>query len=81
MKVCRISSRGRLSLPAEVRHRWATDRVVIEDFGNRVVLRPIPTDPVGAAIGSLRRGRSSTTKAKERIRREERSAERRKLRA
>jgi bifunctional DNA-binding transcriptional regulator/antitoxin component of YhaV-PrlF toxin-antitoxin module len=81
MKELRISSGGQLSLPAEVRRRWATDRLVIEDLGDRVVLRPIPSDPAEAAIGSLRRGRSSTNKAKARLRREEQAAERRKFRA
>lgn len=81
MKELRISSGGQISLPAEVRRRWATDRLVIEDLGDRVVLRPIPADPVAAAIGSLLRGRSSTKKAKERLRREEQAAERRKLRS
>ncbi|MGH2786436.1 MAG: AbrB/MazE/SpoVT family DNA-binding domain-containing protein [Actinomycetota bacterium] len=81
MKLLRISSGGQLSLPAEVRRRWATDRLVIEDLGDRVILRPIPPDPVGAAVGGLRRGRSSTKKAKERLRREEQGTERRKLRA
>ena len=80
MKELRISRGGQLSLPAEVRRRWATDRVVIEDFGDRVVLRPIPADPVGEAIGGLRRGRSSTKQAKERIRREELTTERRRPR-
>jgi bifunctional DNA-binding transcriptional regulator/antitoxin component of YhaV-PrlF toxin-antitoxin module len=53
MKVTTISKGGQLSIPAEVRHRWATRRVVLEDLGTSVVLSPIPDDPIGAAIGSL----------------------------
>lgn len=78
MKI-RISKGGQVSLPAEVRRRWATDSLVIEDLGDRVVLRPIPRDPVAAAKGAFRsRGRAERDRA--RIRREERAAEARKLR-
>jgi len=50
----RISKGGQISIPAAIRHRWATDRVLLEDRGNSVVVRPIPSDPIGAARGSLR---------------------------
>ena len=41
-------------MPADVRRRWRTSRIVIEDQGNALLIRPIPDDPIGAAIGSLR---------------------------
>jgi bifunctional DNA-binding transcriptional regulator/antitoxin component of YhaV-PrlF toxin-antitoxin module len=50
----RISKGGQLSIPAAIRHRWGTDRVLLEDRGNAVVVRPVPADPFGAARGSLR---------------------------
>ena len=50
----RITRGGQVSIPAAVRRRWATDRVIIEDSGDALVLRPVPADPIGAAIGSLR---------------------------
>ena len=50
----RITRGGQVSIPAAVRGRWATDRVIIEDSGDALVLRPVPADPIGAAIGSLR---------------------------
>lgn len=50
----RISKGGQISIPAPIRHRWATDRVLLEDRGNAVVIRPIPADPIAAARGSMR---------------------------
>lgn len=53
MKTATITTGGQVSIPAEVRHRWGTRRVIIEDRGDALVLRPLPADPIGAAIGSL----------------------------
>lgn len=49
----KISKGGQISIPAEVRHRWGTQRVMVEDQGNALVLRPLPDDPFRAVIGSL----------------------------
>jgi bifunctional DNA-binding transcriptional regulator/antitoxin component of YhaV-PrlF toxin-antitoxin module len=49
-----ITRGGQISIPADVRRRWATDRVELEDRGEELVLRPLPADPIAAAIGSLR---------------------------
>jgi bifunctional DNA-binding transcriptional regulator/antitoxin component of YhaV-PrlF toxin-antitoxin module len=53
MKTTTISKGGQVSIPAAVRHRWGTRNVVVEDQGTAVLIRPIPPDPIGAAIGSL----------------------------
>lgn len=47
----RITGAGQVSIPAEVRHRWGTSTVAIEDEGDRIVLRPVPDDPVAALRG------------------------------
>lgn len=47
----RVSKGGQVSLPAEIRRRWATDSLVIEDLGDRVVL---PTHPVRPRRGGPR---------------------------
>jgi bifunctional DNA-binding transcriptional regulator/antitoxin component of YhaV-PrlF toxin-antitoxin module len=73
MRIVPISKGGQVSVPAEVRHRWRTSRVLIEDRGNAIVIRPIPDDPIGAAIGSLR-GRSPNTDDVRAILRDEESA-------
>lgn len=52
-QTARISRGGQVSIPAVIRHRWDTDALVLEDRGDELVLRPIPRDPLAAALGSL----------------------------
>jgi AbrB family looped-hinge helix DNA binding protein len=66
--VMRVSSNGQVSIPAEARARWNADRVVVVDLGDRVVLRPLPAEPVEALRGKYR-GRGSSS---DRIRRQSR---------
>jgi bifunctional DNA-binding transcriptional regulator/antitoxin component of YhaV-PrlF toxin-antitoxin module len=73
MRMTTISKGGQVSVPAEVRHRWRTSRVSVEDQGSAIVIRPIPDDPIGAAIGSLR-GRGPDTDQMRAIVRDEESA-------
>ncbi|MGH3064841.1 MAG: AbrB/MazE/SpoVT family DNA-binding domain-containing protein [Gaiellaceae bacterium] len=54
----RITRAGQVSIPAEVRHRWDTSTIAIEDEGDRIVLRPLPDDSIGALRGSLAHLRS-----------------------
>jgi bifunctional DNA-binding transcriptional regulator/antitoxin component of YhaV-PrlF toxin-antitoxin module len=49
----RISKGGQVSIPAAIRHRWATSTVVVDDQGDRIVLEPAPDDPIAAAEGAL----------------------------
>ena len=53
MKHATISKGGQVSIPAEIRHRWRTNRLFIDDRGSELVLRPIPDDPIAAVRGSL----------------------------
>jgi bifunctional DNA-binding transcriptional regulator/antitoxin component of YhaV-PrlF toxin-antitoxin module len=46
-----ISSGGQISVPAAVRTRWGTRTVLAEDRGDHIVLRPVPDDPIAAAVG------------------------------
>jgi bifunctional DNA-binding transcriptional regulator/antitoxin component of YhaV-PrlF toxin-antitoxin module len=71
MKTTTISKGGQLSIPAVVRHRWSTRQVVIEDRGSAIVVRPVPDDPIGAAIGSLAGRRTSSDRARAIVRDEE----------
>lgn len=52
-KLVKITSGGQVSIPAAARKRWRTSRVVAEDHGDHVVLRPAPDDPVAAASGAF----------------------------
>jgi bifunctional DNA-binding transcriptional regulator/antitoxin component of YhaV-PrlF toxin-antitoxin module len=67
MKFLMISKGGQISVPADVRKRWRTRRLQLEDRGDELVLRPAPDDPVAAAEGVLR-GRLSRTSEEMRTR-------------
>jgi bifunctional DNA-binding transcriptional regulator/antitoxin component of YhaV-PrlF toxin-antitoxin module len=74
MRQATISKGGQVSIPADVRHRWGTNRVLVEDRGDELIFRPLPLDPIGAARGSLRdgrRGKPTTDQVRRRTRREE----------
>ena len=47
----KVSANGQVSIPAEVRRRWGARRVLVIDKGDRVIVRPIPDDPLGAVVG------------------------------
>lgn len=80
MRSARISAGGQISIPADVRRRWATQELVIEDFGDRLVIRPMPADPIRSARGALKTSpQISTAKVRQRVRREEARAEARKF--
>jgi hypothetical protein len=68
-----ISSGGQVSVPAAVRKRWRTRTVLAEDLGDHVVLRPVPDDPVAAAVGAFATqiGRLASEEAKRLDRQEE----------
>lgn len=79
MRVTRISKGGQIQVPAEVRHRRGTDRVLIEDDGTSLRIAPLPDDPIGAAFGSLSgTSKLTTDEMRRRIRGEEALAEGRK---
>jgi bifunctional DNA-binding transcriptional regulator/antitoxin component of YhaV-PrlF toxin-antitoxin module len=71
MRTTTISTGGQLSIPAVVRRRWSTRRVVIEDRGSAIVVRPVPDDPIGAAMGSLGGRRTGSDRARAIVRDEE----------
>ena len=56
----KVSRNGQVSIPAEVRRRWDAERVVVVDLGDRIVIRPLADDPIGALRGKYAgRGPSS----------------------
>ena len=73
--VMKVSSNGQVSIPAETRARWNTEHVVVVDLGDRVVLRPLPADPVADLQGKYRGRGPSSEGARRRARAEEASAE------
>ncbi len=77
--VMKVSRNGQVSIPAEARARWNAERVVVVDLGDRVVLRPLPQDPVEELVGKYRRG-PATDAARQRARKGDAAAEARKRR-
>ena len=79
----KITSAGQVSIPAEVRERWAASNVLIVDEGDRIVLRPVPENPIEAIRGILKgKGRSDidATEAVRQARDEDNAASERKWR-
>ncbi len=77
MRTATITTGGQVSIPADVRHRWGTRRVIVEDHGDALVLRPLPVDPIGAAVGSLAGPGPTTDEMRAALRRDDTEIERR----
>jgi bifunctional DNA-binding transcriptional regulator/antitoxin component of YhaV-PrlF toxin-antitoxin module len=75
MRVARISQGGQIQVPAEVRHRWGSRTVLIDDQGSSLTIRPLPEDPIAAARGSLAGPGPSTTQLRASLREEDAAAE------
>ena len=69
--VMTVSQNGQVSIPADTRARWKAKRVVVVDFGDRVVMRPLPDDPVKDLEGKYRGRGPAADEARRRARREE----------
>jgi len=74
-QVMKVSANGQVSIPAEVRARWHADKVMVVDLGDRVVVRPVPEDPIDALVGAYRGRGSSTERARRQARAEEAATE------
>jgi AbrB family looped-hinge helix DNA binding protein len=72
--VMKVSSNGQVSIPAEARARWRAQRVLVVDLGDRIVLRPLPDDPIGSLTGKYQAS-PSTDEARRRARQEDAAAE------
>lgn len=77
--VMKVSRNGQVSIPAAARSRWNADRVVVVDLGDRVVLRPLPDEPIDDLVGKYRRGPAADA-ARRRARSDDAATETRKLR-
>lgn len=81
MKIVTLTRGGQVSIPAEYRRGWTTNRVMVKETPGGLLLRPVPDDPLAAAAGSLkhllRPGETAESMMRE-YRLEEREAEERK---
>jgi AbrB family looped-hinge helix DNA binding protein len=71
MKYVMISKGGQISVPAEVRKRWKTRRLQVDDRGDEIVIRPAPEDPIAAARGILKDRLTYTSEELRQMAREE----------
>lgn len=78
--VMKVSRNGQVSIPADARARWQTERVVIVDLGDRLVIRPLPDGPVKALIGKYANRGPSVSRARTMSRADDANRERRKAR-
>ena len=79
--VMKVSGNGQVSIPASARARWNADRVVVVDLGDRVVVRPLPDEPVKGLRGKYAGPGPDTTTARRTARADEAAAEGRRRRA
>ena len=78
-KVAPITRGGQISLPAEVRHRWGVERVMLIDQGEQMIIKPLAANPARALIGRFALPHGVTSDAlREQARSEEAEAEGRK---
>jgi bifunctional DNA-binding transcriptional regulator/antitoxin component of YhaV-PrlF toxin-antitoxin module len=77
--VMKVSRNGQVSIPAGTRARWRADHVVIVDLGDRIVIRPLPDDPVGDLVGKYASRGPTTLDARRAQRNDEARVARRKL--
>lgn len=53
MRYLKVTRGGQVSIPADIRRRWSTSRVALEDQGDHLTLAPAASDPIAAARGAL----------------------------
>ncbi len=78
--VMKVSGNGQVSIPANARARWNAVRVVMVDLGDRVVVRPLPDEPVKALRGKYAGRGPGTDIARRTARTDELATERRRRR-
>jgi AbrB family looped-hinge helix DNA binding protein len=66
-----VSRNGQVSIPADVRARWNTRRVIVVDLGDRIVIRPLPDSPINDLEGKYREQGPSSQRARREARRDD----------
>lgn len=78
-QVMTVSRNGQVSIPAETRARWNTRKVIVVDMGDRVVIRPMPDDPIAEIRGKYAGRGPSTDEIRKQMRAEDRRDEARRF--
>ncbi len=53
MKIVTLTRGGQVSIPAEFRRGWSTNRVMVRKTDEGLLLSPVTTDPIDLATGYL----------------------------
>jgi len=69
--VMTVSRNGQVSIPADTRARWKTNRVLVVDLGDRVVMRPLSDQPVDDLFGKYRGRGPNADRARKQARSED----------
>jgi len=69
--VMKVTASGQMSIPADVRRRWQTDRVIVIDTSEGLVVRPFDPDHVRSLRGKYRQWVNETTEQARRAARAE----------
>ncbi|MEX1021724.1 MAG: AbrB/MazE/SpoVT family DNA-binding domain-containing protein [Dehalococcoidia bacterium] len=75
--IMKMSSNGQVSIPAAARSRWRADRLLVVDMGDRVVVRPLPDDPIGDLQGKYAGRGPSADEARRQARADDAAADER----
>jgi AbrB family looped-hinge helix DNA binding protein len=81
MMTMKVTMSGQISVPAEVRRRWGVSRVQVIDEGDRLIVRPVPDDPIGELRGRFAGAGPTVDEMRREARAEEAAAERRRDRS
>ena len=67
----KVTQGGQISIPADVRRRWNTDRVVVIDTPDGLIVRPFDPDAADRIMGKYARRGGMTSDEMRRIARDE----------
>ncbi|MHB8341270.1 MAG: hypothetical protein ACYDB7_08850 [Mycobacteriales bacterium] len=66
--VMTLSRNGQVSIPAETRYRWKARHLIVVDLGDRIVMRPMPDQPIEGLEGKYRGRRPTSEQARRQAR-------------
>ena len=78
MRVVTLTRGGQVSIPADLRRGWPSNKIIVEETPRGLLLRPLPADPIDAAMGSLAGPGPTVDEMRRASRREEAEIDRRK---
>ncbi|MGN6379332.1 MAG: hypothetical protein ACTHNU_10310 [Gaiellales bacterium] len=75
MRSSRITKGGQIGFPSEIRRRWGTSRILLDDRGDHVILRPALDDPIAQLRGVFSASPVSSEEGRRAARDEEKAAD------